>query len=29
MLQGNEGLYEDFQDIIDDTLTVEEFETLW
>jgi uncharacterized UPF0146 family protein len=27
--QKNEGLYEDLQDIIDNSLTVEEFETLW
>jgi hypothetical protein len=27
--QANQGLYEDFQDIIDNSLTVEEFETLW
>jgi hypothetical protein len=27
--QANEGLYEDFQDIIDNSLTVEEFESLW
>nr|XP_051210923.1 protein FAR1-RELATED SEQUENCE 5-like [Lolium perenne] len=27
--QANEGLYEDFQDIIDNSLTVEEFEYLW
>jgi hypothetical protein len=27
--QANEGLYEEFQDIIDHSLTVEEFEILW
>lgn len=27
--QANEGLYEDFQDIVDNSLTVEEFETQW
>jgi hypothetical protein len=27
--QANEGLYEEFQDIIDNSLTVEEFEMLW
>jgi hypothetical protein len=27
--KANEGLYEDFQDIIDNSLIVEEFETLW
>ncbi|XP_037457607.1 protein FAR1-RELATED SEQUENCE 5-like [Triticum dicoccoides] len=27
--QANEGLYEDFQDIVDNSLTVEEFETHW
>ena len=27
--QHNGGLYEDFQDIVDNSLTVEEFETLW
>jgi hypothetical protein len=27
--QANEGLYEEFQDIIDNSPTVEEFEMLW
>jgi hypothetical protein len=27
--QAHEGLYEDMQDIIDNSLTVQEFETLW
>ncbi|XP_044326017.1 protein FAR1-RELATED SEQUENCE 5 isoform X1 [Triticum aestivum] len=27
--QANEGLYEDFQDIVDNSLTVEEYETHW